>query len=237
MKVKLKEIANKMLDVIFPVDIKCLLCGKELKNNDIFCSDCLDSDIFNEGTRCIYCDAMIKEGNLVCNFCREKHHIFEKCFCPLNYNGSVRKAILSFKEDNARYLAKPFAKLIFQRLKQENLQIDFIVPVPSHISSIKKRGYNPAYLLAEEVSKITNIPLYEALIKNAKTPNQKFLDYEERYLNIQYTMKVVGNNVKGKSILIIDDVITTCATVDACATLLSNAKHIYACAVARTNLM
>ncbi len=237
MNLSFKKIKDKVLDIVFPDDLRCLLCGGELDGQEVFCSRCLDIDIFNEGTRCMYCDAMIKDDNTVCDFCRDNHHLFEKCFCPLNYNGIVRKTVLRLKEDNAKYLAKGFAKLIYDRLADENLKIDFIVPVPSHISMIKKRGYNPALLIANELSSLMNVPVCEALVKNAKTPNQKFLNYKERFANISSTIQLVDSKtIKDKNILIVDDVITTCATVDACANLMKKAKHIYACAVARTNL-
>lgn len=233
-----KKIANNALDIVFPENIKCLLCENELDNDDeIFCSQCLEQDIFNEGTRCVYCDSMIKDGNKVCDFCKNHRHLFNKCVCPLNYNPLVKRAILKFKEDNAKYLAQPFAKLIYQRLKEENITFDFIVPVPSHIKTIKKRGYNPAELLAEELSKLAKVPVYKILIKNTQTTNQKFLEYSKRFQNIQYSMSLTSKDfIKRRNILLVDDVITTCATIDACANLLVNTKNIYACAVARTNL-
>ena len=234
----LKKYTNLALDILFPEDIKCLLCGRELDNDSMFCSHCLDLDIFNEGSRCIYCDSMVKDGNIVCTFCSENRHKFKKCVCPLNYNFLVRQAILKFKDDNAQYLARPFAKLVYERIKQENWQIDFIVPVPSYKKAIKKRGYNPALLLANELSSLMNVPVYQVLSKNVPSPNQKFMDYTSRYKNLQYTMRLESKDfIKDKNILIVDDVITTGATIDACANLFGKAKAIYGCGVARTNFI
>lgn len=234
----IKKIANKTLDLLFPDNIRCLICGSELDDEGMFCSHCSDINIYNEGKRCAFCDCMIKDENQVCNFCRDRKHLFKECVCPLNYNPIVRQTILKFKDDNAKYLAKPFAKLMYERLKQTDWKIDYLVSVPSHKNMIKKRGYNPAELLAEELSILTRLPVYNVLVKNAPSPNQKFMDYENRFKNIQYTMALTSKDfIKGKNILLVDDVITTCATIDACANLLVGAKNIYACGVARRNIV
>lgn len=235
---KIKKFTNKVLDIVFPNDFKCILCGKDLPDDSsIFCSECMQSDIFNEGNRCIKCDTMIKEGNIICDHCKSQKRYFEKCVAPLNYNNIVKAAILKFKDDNARYLITPFAKLMIERLKQENFQFDIIVPVPSHPKTIRRRGYNPPFLLAKEIGKLLNKPVVKALNKNLLTSKQKRLDFEERQTNLRDSMTLVDKTlIKGKNILIVDDIITTCATVNTCASLLKGAKKIYACGVARTNL-
>ncbi len=235
---KIKKFTNKVLDIVFPNDFKCILCGKDLPDDSsIFCSECMQSDIFNEGNRCIKCDTMIKEGNIICDHCKSQKRYFEKCVAPLNYNNIVKAAILKFKDDNARYLITPFAKLMIERLKQENFQFDIIVPVPSHPKTIRRRGYNPPFLLAKEIGKLLNKPVVKALNKNLLTSKQKRLDFEERQTNLRDSMTLVDKTlIKGKNILIVDDIITTCATINTCASLLKGAKKIYACGVARTNL-
>ncbi len=235
---KIKRIANKTLDILFPNDFKCILCGKDLFSNEyVFCKECLLDDIFNEGNRCVKCDTIIKEGNIICDHCKNSKRFFEKCVCPLNYNDKVKNAILKFKEDNARFLARPFAELIINRLKEENIQFDIIVPVPSHIKTIKRRGYNPSLLLANEIGRILNKPVMEVLVKNVITSKQKFLNYEDRQNNLLDSMTLVDKtSIRGKTILLVDDVITTCATINTCSSLLVKAKKIYACGVARTNI-
>lgn len=245
MMIKLK---NVFLDTLFPNDIKCILCGRDLDNDYPICLECLKEDIFNDGNRCVYCDTRILEGNIVCDHCKDKtkgkksktlarKRYFAKCFCPLNYQDKVRSTILKLKSDGAKYLAPPFAKLIYQRLLDEKIEFDIIAPVPSHPKTIKKRGYNPAALIAEELGKLCNKPVKELLIKNVVTSNQKYLDYAARQENLKDSMTVKeGVNFKNKTILLVDDVITTCATINTCAALLTNAKKVYACAIARNQL-
>ena len=246
MKIKqaLKNIWNKILDIIFPEDFKCILCGKELSADGYFCDDCLnekDNMIFNLGNRCEICDTQILPENKICDNCKERksHHnlYFKKCFCPLNYQSKVRSAILKLKEDNAKYLVKPFAELIFNRLKAEKLQLDIITFVPSHKKTIRRRGYNQAKLLAEHLSTLLNVPCIELLEKNVYTKKQKKLDYNKRQENLKDSMRLLDKEIiKGKNILIVDDVITTCATINTCASLMPKAKNIYATAIARRNL-
>ncbi len=237
-KDNLLTIKDKILEMIFPSKIKCILCGKDIPSFDTpFCEECLNSNIFNNGNRCTVCDMQIKEGNIICDHCKEKKRTFIKCVCPLNYENRVRQALLKFKSDNAKYLAEPFGKLIAERINQEKLNFDIIIPVPSHKKTIKRRGYNPAMLIAEQLGKITNKPIKEVLCKNVLTKNQKLLNYQQQQENLKDSIILTDvNAIKGKRILLVDDVVTTGATLEVCASLLVGAKEIYACAVARNQI-
>lgn len=235
---KMKKFIDKILNIIFPEDYKCVLCGMDLSDkNSVFCKECLESDIFNEGNRCVKCDAMIKKSNIVCDHCKNQKRYFERCVCPLNYNQIVKSTILKLKDDDALYYVAPFAKLIVQRLKEENIDFDIIVPVPSHPKTVKRRGYNPALLLANEIGKLLDKQVVEALTKNVITKKQKRLNFEERQINLHDSMTLIDKTaIKDKVVLIVDDIITTCATINTCSSLLKGAKKIYATAIARTNL-
>lgn len=237
---KIKEIfiktKDKVLNMIFPNDIKCIFCDKDLPDNSFICKNCKSEDIFNDGTRCKICDTRIKEGNIICDNCKSLKKSFEKCFCPLNYDGKVRKAIIKFKSDGAIYLAKPFAKLIYDRLLKEDINFDIIIPVPSHKKTIKARGYNPAKVIADELSILTGKPIKDILLKNVITKNQKKLTFAQRQTNLENSMILTDLDIiKGKNILLVDDIITTGATLNACANLLYKSNKIYACGIARTN--
>lgn len=231
----LKEIYNNFLDKLFPVEIRCLLCGKDIAEGSFFCEECSEEDIFNEGNRCLKCDVMLEEKDKICDDCKNNTRYFERCFCPLNYNQKVRGAVVKFKDKHAKFYAKPFAKIIYNRLKEEKLEFDFIVPVPAHINTIKRRGYDPVKLLADELSLLTKLPVKQAIIKNVDTSTQKFLTYETRQENIRDSItRDRSIDITDKRILLLDDVVTTCATINSCAMLLGKAKVVYACALART---
>lgn len=234
-----KKVGNKFLDIVFPTNTKCIFCEDEIVDFEKkpYCERC-EKTAFNTGTKCVKCDTQIKSGNIICDHCKSHKRFFEKCYCPLNYDGTVRQSILRFKDSNARYLAKNYAKLIFEYIKNENLQFDFITFVPSHKNTIKRRGYNPANLIAKEISLLTNKPCIETLIKVNETPQQKSLSYQERAKNLEKS--IIPTNaklIKNKTLLLVDDVVTTCATVDQCSKILRiYAAKVYVAAIARNHL-
>ncbi len=231
-----------ILEQIFPSKAKCLFCETDVPDFDNmpFCEHCLESNILNEGTRCKFCDVPILDGNQVCDFCASKHKHFTKATCPFVYQTQVRRAILKLKEDHALYLVSDLAKIMVKRISEENFKFDYIIPVPVHEKTKKRRGYNQAELLAKEISALTGKPmLSDLVIKYRMTKSQKFLSYEERQRNLKDSFSLTDKNfVKDKSFLIVDDVITTCATVNIVAMLLkkSKAKEIYVTAIARNPL-
>ncbi len=232
-KRNLIKIKDVIIDTLFPDNFKCIFCGRDI-TSDFICKDCLKQDIFNEGNRCQICDTQIKEDNVVCDHCKKSKRHFIKAICPFRYEGIVRKAILQFKSDGAKYLAKGFANFIAQQLEIKQIEFDIIIPVPSHKNTIKKRGYNPAKVIAEELSKLTSKPVKDVLYKITQTKNQKLLNYNDRQTNLENSIILLDNSiVKNKNILIVDDIITTGATIEACAKLCNKAKSIYAAAIAR----
>lgn len=230
------KIKDKILDIFYPNDIKCIFCNNEIPSGYI-CDDCYKLHLFNEGNRCQKCDSPIKEGNIICDHCKRNKRVYERCFCPLNYDGNVRKSLLKFKSDSAKYLAKPFAEFIAQKLEIEEVDFDVIVPVPSHKKTVKARGYNPAKVLADELSVLTGKPVADVLYKTFNTKKQKNLNFQERQSNLENSITILDKSaINGKNVLIVDDIITTTATIDTCARVMTKAKTIYGCAVARRAL-
>lgn len=232
------KVKNAILDALFPDDIKCIFCSRDIPSGYI-CSHCDQEEIYNNKNRCVVCDVPLKEGNIICDHCKDKKQArhFKNLYCPFLYDGYVRKSILSFKSDGAKYLAHPFAYFIAEKLELAQVEFDLIVPVPSHKDNVKKRGYNPAYVLAQEISKIMNKPIEDILYKTRRTANQKYLDYTQRQTNLENSMVLLNKSiVNNKNILIVDDIITTGATIEACAKLMPKAKSIYGCAIARRGI-
>ena len=101
---------------------------------------------------------------------------------------------------------------------------DVLVPVPIHASKLRVRGFNQAELIAEELGKATGIPVdTQSLERTVKTVPMKELDNVQRRKNLENAFKVAQNIVKYKKVLIVDDIYTTGATLDACATILKSA--------------
>lgn len=234
-----KKLGSKILNLIFPLNTKCIFCNNEIVDfeKQPYCDECAKY-AFNKGCKCKICDTRVKEDNVICDNCQSHKRNFKRCYCPLNYEKAVRTSILSFKDSNAKYLAKSYAKIMAEYLKDKNLNFDLITFVPSHFKTIKRRGYNPAQLLAEELSILLGKSCIESLIKIGKTKQQKNLTYAERAKNLEQSMMITNaKQIKNKTLLLVDDVVTTCATIDQCSKLLNQyAKAVYATAIARNHL-
>lgn len=224
--------------LIFPDDIKCIFCGSDISNfyDKPYCEDCAKTLPFNNGHVCKVCEMPIKESEEVCDFCKKEKKFFERAFCPFIYEGEVKNKILAFKDSNKRYLAKGFAVMIAKRILDANIHLDYITYIPMSEKGEKKRGFNQAKLLAQEIGKILNKPVLSYFSKDKDFGKQKFLTYKERQLAMvgMYSLKD-ANLKRTDDVLIVDDIITTTATVNYCAGLLfPKVNKVYVCAIART---
>ena len=237
MKSKFGEFLNKCLNLMFPPDIKCIFCGRDIKDfySRPFCDSCAKDLPFNTGNRCLICDEPILNEAIVCDNCQKIKHHFKHAFCPFVYDGAVRDAILSYKKNNRRYLALGFAVLIAKYLGENIKNFDLITFVPMTPKKERERSFNQSKLLAEELGKLTNVEVVEVLRKNFDTKAQKELGYVDRMKNLKNTFSVIDKKaIKNKNVLLVDDIITTCSTVDACsAELAKYASSVSVCAVAR----
>jgi ComF family protein len=152
------------------------------------------------------------------------------------YEGVLKEAISRFKFYGLRRLSRPLGGLL------PNLPIpeaDAIVPVPLTAKGLRQRGFNQSLLIARVVSKKTGIPLnIDTLFKIKETPPQVGLSASERHKNLAGAFEVKGD-LKGKRILLVDDVVTTGATAAACskALLKAGAQEINVLTIARAGML
>lgn len=119
-------------------------------------------------------------------------------------------------------LGRMYASEIIQLLQKQ--QLDAIVPVPLHYKKLKKRGYNQSEKFAEGISSITGIPVITALSRTQSTETQTAKNRLERWNNVNSIFKIIKEEIHGKRVLLVDDVITTGATIEACASVLVKAN-------------
>lgn len=148
------------------------------------------------------------------------------------YDDIMRKSIYSFKyngrQEYAKFYAGEIYSCLYEKIKSWNPQA--IIPVPLHKSKLKSRGYNQAYLIAKELSTLTGIPVINNyLIRTKKTSVQKNLGADERASNIKNAFKISKNELKLSSAILIDDIYTTGATIDAATRALMDGgtKKVY----------
>lgn len=237
LKVYLKKVGRFFEHLIFPDDIKCIFCGKDVADfeNKPYCDECEKDVELNNGNRCMICDDPINNEAIVCDYCQKHKRAFKKAFCPFVYGGQVRHAILAYKESNKRYLAKTFAKYIANRIIESKVKIDFVTYVPMTKKKERMRSFNQSKLLAKEVAAILNVEVLDLFERVLDIPAQKFSSFDERYKNMVGLYKLRSTNLdKDKNYLIVDDVITTGATMNFCSELIAKSVNsVYVCALAR----
>jgi ComF family protein len=140
------------------------------------------------------------------------------------YEGPLERAIHRFKYENWRSLARPLASLLADRLAVEPLPASFLVPVPLHGERLRSRGYNQSDLLAKELIRSLRLPPPSGHLRRSRnTPAQVGLDRLRRHRNVAGAFIWHGPPLQGEPVLIVDDVATTGATLDACARALKEA--------------
>ena len=123
-----------------------------------------------------------------------------------------------------RALARPLGEILAEGYERYRLPADLIVPVPLHPARHSQRGFNQSLLLAEELSTHTHVPLnHRDLLRVRDTVSQVGLGAADRRTNVQGAFAWQGGLLKGQHVLLIDDVCTTGATMEACALALSSA--------------
>lgn len=235
---------KKILEIIFPSH--CLFCKKIISENSLFCQDCWPKLRFISEPKCAICSYPFEfQGlNLLCVKCLEKKPSFDKAISIFRYNFVLNKIISSLKYNDQTFLAKKFARLLFDKAKEELVDCDLIVVVPLHKKRLQERKFNQAILLANALLKYTPdiefIP--DFLIRTKHTKPQIELRKKDRENNLKNAFAVNKKYlilVKDKNVLLIDDVMTTGATVENCSKILKKygAKRIVVLTIARTALV
>ena len=211
---------------LYPLDCTCDVCGEELVANTRYrlCSDCMEKLPFAKGHRCLCCGVPLADESDYCNRCQYERGAFVKNRSPLVYEGETKKMIYSLKFAKKKYLAETLGALMADEFLDCDMKADIIVFVPMTESEQKKRGFNQSELLANEVGKRLNIPVLPALVKIKDTKAQKELQGKDRASNLEGAFACVFEQVKNRTILLVDDIFTTGATANECAKTLLKAK-------------
>lgn len=240
MKEKLKQFVDDILQVVYPDDYKCIFCGKELVSPvpTRTCKECEKCLPFIKGNICLICGDRVEGLSNYCLRCKEQVRYFTVARAPFVFDGKISNAIHKFKYENAKYLFKPMASFMSKVYFENNFKPEIILAVPMFRSREVSRGYNQAKLLAKELSKLVDVPLFEdILIKEKNTPAQTELSFFERQENLKDVFKVVKpEKIKGKNILLVDDVMTTGSTANYCCKSLTQAgaEKVFVLTLART---
>lgn len=213
-------------------NLTCHICGAEVFLGEDICKKCLSTLTFNDKTFCLVCGrATADEG--VCMECKTNRPKVERARSRFIYDGDARGLILSYK-NGARYLSDYFSKEIEPLLREHFPDAELITFVPMYKGDKNVRGFNQSEELALRLGERTGIEVKELAIKKKRTARQKKLSLKERRQNLIDCFKIADRSFKDKTVVIVDDVLTTGATVDALATIFKErgAKKVYALTVA-----
>ena len=171
--------------------------------------------------------------------CRARLTALTRLRSAVAYEGAAERAIHRFKYQGWRKLAGPLSELVAERLAIEGVAAPLVIAVPLHHNRMRQRGFNQAELLAAELRKRMHLagPKGE-LVRTRATPPQVGRDRLRRFENVRGAFAWHGSDLRGQSILVIDDVATTGATLDACASALREAGSgpVTGVSIARVNV-
>ena len=239
---KLKRFKEFIFNLIYPQNIKCLICEDDLDDDHPWhiCSKCRHDIEPNNKKICKKCGQPTDNARGYCFECKSTKWYFKVARAPMLYSGGIVKLIHKFKEKEALYLARPIAKMMCDEIVANNMEFECVTFVPMHKMKKFKRGYNQSELLAKEIAKNFKVPcISKAIVKIKQTKSQAKLNYKERQTNLSSAFECNKPElIKGRSILLVDDIFTTGATTNECAKTLYNAgaKEISVITFAHTTL-
>jgi competence protein ComFC len=228
---QLGKLKGAALDFLFPP--YCVGCGRE---GAFLCPACRQSLPRITPPICPRCGRP-QPGGILCPDCAHWPAAIDGIRSPFRFEGTMRKAIHQLKYQNLRALAMPLAEMLQEYLAASPLDVDVLVPVPLHRKRLRERGYNQARLLAQALGKLINIPVVDdVLARRRHTPPQaRTANIAERTQNIADAFACRGNSLRGRRVLLIDDVATSGTTLNACATVLKagGAAEVWGLVMAR----
>ena len=213
---KLKRMA---LDLLFPQ--WCVGCGRE---GDMLCPACRLSLLPIEPPICPRCGLPQPEG-VLCPGCAAAPAEIDGIRSPFLFEGVTRRAVHELKYHNIRALAEPLAGLLYDYLVARPLPADVLVPVPLHPRRRRERGYNQSGLLARELGRLAGMPVVDECLfrRHYTSPQARAASIQQRRSQMADAFACRDGGLAGCRVLLIDDVTTSGATLNACAGALKSA--------------
>ena len=224
MPIPIRSFIDALLDFVYPP--LCAVCARLLDNGRVYvCPECWESiekihahlPLYLETRNNLVVTEVVDE--LVSLFVFEKEGAFQKIVHSLKYSG-------------VQALGVDIGRQLGALLNEKGVRADALVPIPLHKRKLRERGYNQAELIARGISEVTRIPLRSDMIRRKKfTQTQTTLSLEERRNNMEEAFFCESSEVRGKTIILVDDIITTGSTIQSCAGALKKAGALRIIAV------
>jgi ComF family protein len=185
---------------------------------------------------CPICSGVLENGK--CIFCTERKVYIDQNICCFDYEDAIRKLMSGYKFRGYKRISKVFV-LLFVKMGVDIPAADIITCVPMTKKKIWKRGYNQSAIFAKELSKQYQIKYLKLLAESKEALVQRELNITGRFLNILGRYTVLNKSrILGKSIILVDDVFTTGATINECARVLkeAGAEKVFSITIARSTI-
>lgn len=213
----------------------CQLCGSSADDEEL-CHHCATS-VRAVGYACPLC-ALPNDDGSVCQSCTHHPPVWQGVQSLFVYDGAIRELMHLWKYQKRRSAGRVLHDRLAQWLLHHRLpEVDGVVSIPMHRNKLAKRGFNTAYELARVVARYQQIPLLNrVLVRQFETPAQAGLSKQERQSNLVGAFRVEVDRLIGyRRVLLVDDVLTTGATLTACTQLLISAGvvEVYLVTLAR----
>ncbi|MFQ7473292.1 MAG: ComF family protein [Anaerovoracaceae bacterium] len=233
----LRGIFSRVTEAVFPSNIYCLICGSMIDETRVYslCDKCMGKIHWIGEHTCSKCGKALSEEyrGQICYDCMIREHKFKKGYSCMTYGLYERRMIFDCKYNGKGYIGQKFGDIMYDRIMAEDLNVDLITAVPIHKSREKSRGYNQTEIMAKRLSHLWNIPFKGAALKRTvSTPLLRSLAPADRESVLKGAFAVderYSMDIRGKKILLVDDIYTTGATADECSkTLMAcGAEEIY----------
>ncbi len=231
---KIKKLWTKLNRNAFSLKWTCNCCGIEIFDGDYFCNECKNSLEEISSCHCDHCGRRTVNATLYCESCAGKNVNFDMARSVYNYNETFAKIIYNFKYSSKTYLADIFAEKLSNAYLNNFMISDYLTYIPMSQKRLNDRGYNQSKLIADKMGEILNLPVCEFVDKKFETKRQATLTAVDRLNNLKNSFKRKKIDLTGKTITILDDVLTTGVTMDIIATQLKKmgAMKVYGLTIA-----
>ena len=212
------KIAKKLLQLLFPA--RCPVCDEiVIPYGEKICLECMGKLKLLTPPWCMKCGKKLKQEGELCEDCKRTVHSFDRGRSLYEYSSltlSLYRMKYGGRQEYAEYYGEEMGRYLGSFIRQ--MKPEGIVPIPLHRRRLAKRGYNQAALLANALGDYLDIPVYDKLLVRVKnTKPLKLQNSSERQNNLKKAFIIAENDVKLKTILVVDDIYTTGSTIDEAA--------------------
>ena len=226
---RLRRIGRAIVDGVLPP--RCLACGETVGEPDALCGRCWASITFFAPPWCAACGAPFAYPvgeDALCGVCASQRRSWDLARSVLRYDKHSRRLVLGLKHGDRTHMARAFGGWMHRTGTEVLAGADLLVPVPLHWTRLFQRRYNQSALLAQAIRSAGGPEIaVDWLVRRRRTPMQGRLGPGARERNVRGAFAIRrGRSFAGKRVVIIDDVLTTGATVEECARVLKRAGAV-----------